>query len=95
MPAYWMAHATVTDPDRYGEYARRATAAIAAHGGRFLTRGGRHVQLEGKDRARNVLIEFPSVEAAEACYNSPEYQTALVFAKDAAERDVVVVEGAS
>jgi uncharacterized protein (DUF1330 family) len=93
MPAYWIAHVKVTDEARYAEYARRAPVAIAAHGGRFLARGGKHVQFEGNDRARNVVVEFPSVEAAEACYNSPAYQEALTFARGAAERDVMVVEG--
>jgi len=40
-----------------------------------------------------VLVEFPSVEAAEACYKSPEYQEAVAFAKDAADRLLVIVEG--
>jgi uncharacterized protein (DUF1330 family) len=51
------------------------------------------VQFEGQDRARNVLVEFPSLEAAERCYRSPEYQAALAHAKGAAERDLVIVEG--
>jgi uncharacterized protein (DUF1330 family) len=93
MPGYWIAHVEVSDPERYGEYARRAGPAIEAHGGRFLARGGRHKQLEGNDRARNVLVEFPSLEAAEACYNSAAYQEALSFARDASVRDLVIVEG--
>lgn len=90
--ALWIAHVTVTDPDAYGLYAKGAKAAIAAHGGEFLARSGRHVQLEGEDRARNVVVRFPSLEAAEACYRSPEYQAALEHAKDSATRDLVIVE---
>jgi uncharacterized protein (DUF1330 family) len=93
MPAYWISHVTVTDPEGYGRYARGAVAAIEAHGGRFLVRSGRYIQLEGNDRARNILVEFPNLEAAEACYRSPEYQAALAHAKGAAERDLVIVEG--
>lgn len=93
MPAYWITHVTVTDEAAYGEYAKRAGPAIAAHGGEFLARGGRYKQLEGRDRPRNVLARFPSLEAAEACYNSPEYQSALAFARGASERDLVIVEG--
>ncbi|ATQ56097.1 DUF1330 domain-containing protein [Paracoccus yeei] len=92
MTALWIAHVTVTDPDAYGEYARLAGPAIAAHGGVFLARGSRYVQLEGADRARNVVARFPSVEDAVACYNSPEYQAALDHARNAAERDLVIVE---
>ncbi|MFN6977852.1 MAG: DUF1330 domain-containing protein [Gemmobacter sp.] len=95
MPAaYWIAHVTVTDPEAYGRYAAIATDAIKAHGGEFLARGGRYVQLEGTDRARNVLARFPSLEAAVACYNSPLYQSGLAHAKGAALRDLVVVEAA-
>jgi uncharacterized protein (DUF1330 family) len=90
--ALWIAHVHVTDPEAYGRYAKGATEAIAAHGGVFLARGGRYAQLEGNDRARNVVARFPSLEAAEACYRSDAYQAALAHAKGAAVRDLVVVE---
>ena len=93
MTAYWIARVKVTDEATYGEYAKRAGPAIAKHGGRFLARAGRFVTLEGAEYPRNVVVEFPSVEAAETCYNSPEYQEALRFAKDASDRLVVIVEG--
>ena len=92
MTALWIAHVNVTDADAYGEYAKLAGAPIAAHGGVFLARGSRYVQLEGKDRPRNVVARFPSVEDAVACYNSDAYQAALEHAKNAAERDLVIVE---
>ncbi len=92
MAALWIAHVTVTDEDAYAKYAAIATEAIAAHGGVFLARGGRYVQLEGKDRPRNVVARFPSLEEAVACYNSPRYQEALSHAKGASERDLMVVE---
>ncbi len=95
MPAYWISHVTVSDEEAYGRYARLATDAITKHGGRFLARGGRHIQMEGRDRPRNVVVEFPSLEAAEACYRSPEYQAALEHAREASERELVLVEGAA
>ncbi|WP_126978622.1 DUF1330 domain-containing protein [Frigidibacter oleivorans] len=92
MTALWIAHVTVTDAEAYGRYAELAGPAIAGFGGVFLARGGRHVQLEGNDRARNVVVRFPSVEAAEACYRSPDYQAALAHARNASVRDLVIVE---
>lgn len=92
MGALWIAHVHVTDEEAYGKYAKIATEAIAEHGGVFLARGGRYVQLEGNDRPRNVVARFPSLEDAVACYNSPRYQEALSFAKGASERDLMVVE---
>jgi uncharacterized protein (DUF1330 family) len=92
MPALWIAHVTVTDADAYGRYAALAGPAIEKHGGHFIARAGRFVQLEGKERPRNVVAKFPSVEAAETCYHSPEYQEALAHARDASERELLIVE---
>ncbi len=90
--AFWIAHVEVTDEAAYALYAKGATVAIQAHGGTFLARGGRYVQLEGRDRARNVLARFPDLETAVACYHSPAYQAALAHARGASIRDLMVVE---
>ncbi|GGX62694.1 hypothetical protein GCM10007385_34780 [Tateyamaria omphalii] len=92
MPALWIAHVTVTDEEAYKKYAAGATIAIADHGGTFIARGGRYVQLEGKDRPRNVVAKFPDVETAERCYHSDAYQTALEHARGASERELLIVE---
>ena len=92
MPALWIANINVTDPENYGKYAKLAGPAIEKHGGEFLARGGRYVQLEGNERTRNVVTRFESIEPAEACYKSPEYQEALSYADGASERDIVVIE---
>lgn len=92
--ALWIAHVEVTDAEAYGKYAQLAGPAIAAHGGVFLSRGGRFVQLEGTARPRNVVARFPSLEAGVACYNSPEYQAALAHATGASIRDLMILEEA-
>lgn len=92
MGALWIAHVTVTDSEAYSKYAELAGPAIAKHGGEFVARGGRFVQLEGKERPRNVVARFPSVDDAVDCYNSPEYQAALNHARGASERELMVVE---
>lgn len=93
MAAYWIAHVTVTDADAYSEYAKRATAAIGAHDGEFLARATRTVWLEGNERERNVVVRFPSVADAERCYHSEAYQEALSYARNAAVRDLCIIEG--
>lgn len=93
MKGYWIAHVTVTDPDAYKFYAEAAPEAFRKYGARILARGGRSQQLEGSGRPRNVLIEFESLEAALACYNSPEYQAAKAKRHGAGEADIVIVEG--
>lgn len=92
MTALWIAHVTVSNEVAYGEYAKRATIVIADHGGIFLARGGFFKQLEGPERSRNVVARFPSLSAAQDCYNSPAYQEALGFAKGASQRELVIVE---
>jgi uncharacterized protein (DUF1330 family) len=90
--ALWIAHVEVTDTDAYGRYAALAGPVINDHGGYFLARSGRYVQLEGVERARNVVARFPSLDKAVECYNSVAYQAALAHAKGASVRDLVVVE---
>ncbi len=92
--AYWVGNVEVTDADVYGEYAKIAQEAIHAHGGKFLARGGRYVQCEGRERARNVVVEFPSLDVAVECYNSERYQEAVSFAAKSSIRDLVLIEGA-
>lgn len=92
MTALWIAHVSVSDPEAYARYAAAAGPAIAEHGGVFLARGGRYQQMEGRDRPRNVVVRFPSFDAAVACYHGSAYKKALSFAKGASERDLVIVE---
>ena len=92
MGALWINHVTVTDPESYAKYAELAGPAIAKHGGTFIARASRYVQLEGQEAPRNVVVRFDTVEAAVACYESPEYQEALSHAIGASERNLVVVE---
>lgn len=93
MKGYWIAHVTVSNPDHYKHYADGTVSAFQKYKARILARGGRHVQLEGAGRPRNVVIEFPSFEEAVACYNSPEYQAAKAKRKDVGIADIVIVEG--
>ena len=90
--AFWVAHVTVTDDEAYGRYAALATKAITEHGGEFLARGGTAIQKEGRAHPRNVVARFPSLEAANACYESATYQEALGHASGASERDLVLIE---
>lgn len=90
---YWIAHVTVTKPERYQEYVAASRAAFTRFGAKMLARGGQCAGLEGNHRARNVVIEFESYQAALDCYASPEYQAAKAKRKGAGEADIVIVEG--
>jgi uncharacterized protein (DUF1330 family) len=85
----------IHDPVEYKKYTDRVPAIIAKFGGRVLARGGRYKVLEGTDKHhRFVVIEFPSLEQAVACHDSPEYTEAASFRRSGAgEVDLIVVEG--
>lgn len=90
---YWIIQVDVTEPERWKAYMAATPAALAKFGARFLVRGGTFTKAEGESRARNSLIEFPSYEAAQACFASPEYQAAKRLRDGAAAMDVVIIEG--
>jgi uncharacterized protein (DUF1330 family) len=84
----------VTDPVRYEDYKRLASASIAAHGGRYLVRGGASEVLDGQWTPRRlVVLQFDSVEQAKAWRYSAEYAEAKKFRDGAAMANMVVVEG--
>ncbi|MFQ5755684.1 MAG: DUF1330 domain-containing protein [Acidiferrobacterales bacterium] len=94
MAAYWIVFMDVTHPDQYEEYKKRTPSALAKYGGKFLARGGRAKILEGDKRdSRIVIIEFPTFEQAIACYSSTEYQEARSFRRNAAQAQIMAVEG--
>jgi uncharacterized protein (DUF1330 family) len=90
---YWIAHITVPDMDAYQPYRARVPAILAAHGGKFLVRAGTQEVVEGTARPRAIVIEFPSLAAAKACYHSPEYQAAKILRTNASTGDICIVEG--
>ncbi|WFR95471.1 DUF1330 domain-containing protein [Rhizobium tumorigenes] len=90
---YWIARVDVHAPERYGEYIAAAKPAFERYEANFIARGGKFVELEGMARGRNVVIEFPSLQHAVDCYNSPEYQVAAKIRQEIATAEMVVVEG--
>ncbi len=90
---YWIAHVDVRDVEQYKAYVAANAKPLAEHGGRFLTRGGRFENPEGSARSRNVVIEFPTYQAALDCWNSPGYQAAIQLRRPVSVADIVIVEG--
>jgi uncharacterized protein (DUF1330 family) len=90
---YWVASMTVLDQEKYDAYRAINGPAFRKYGGKFLVRGGAFENRVGKSRPRNVVIEFPSYEAAKACYDSPEYKKALDARGDGLEIDHIIIEG--
>lgn len=91
--AYWIAHVTIDDPAAYEAYRAANAAPFAEFGARFLVRGGAQQVVEGQARPRSVVIEFPSLQAAQDCYHSAGYQAALALRAPVSAADVIIVEG--
>ena len=92
LKGYWIAHVDLTDPDGYKPYIVASKRPFGKFGARYLVADGRHEVMEGRQRARTVVLEFPSYESALACYRSDDYQVAAALRKGKAEVDLVVIE---
>jgi len=90
---YWIARVDVADPEGYKAYVAANAEPFRKYGARFLVRAGRFENPEGSTRSRNVVIEFPSYQAALDCWKSPEYQKALELRQPVSSMDLVIIEG--
>ena len=94
MAAYIFADVEVTDADAYETYRRQVPALIAAHGGRYLVRGGAAEVLEGdRQPHRHVVLEFPDMAALKSFYGSPEYTKLIAIRQGAATSHLFAIEG--
>jgi uncharacterized protein (DUF1330 family) len=90
---YLIANVDVSDAEAYKAYVAENGVAFAKYGGRFLVRAGQREVPEGQFRARLVVLEFPSYQAASDCYHSPEYAKAIALRRGASVADIAVIEG--
>jgi uncharacterized protein (DUF1330 family) len=90
---YWIVLANVLDMARFGTYTAVAGPLLASFGGRVLARGTVTTVAEGSAAGRPYLVEFPSYEVAQACFNSPGYQEAIKLRHGIAKFDILITEG--
>jgi uncharacterized protein (DUF1330 family) len=90
---YWIVRVDITDQEQYKQYIAANAAPLRKYGARFLVRSGRFESPEGGSRTRNVVLEFPSYEAALECWKSPEYQVAIKLRQPVSTVDLVIIEG--
>jgi uncharacterized protein (DUF1330 family) len=91
--AYWIARIDVSDLEAYKLYAAANQVAFKKYGAKYLVRAGAFESVEGVSRGRNVVIEFPSLQAAQECYKSAEYKEAMAFRNGASVGDLIIIEG--
>ena len=85
---------TIKDAEGMKAYGRAAGPALAESGASILAVDPRPQVLEGEWHAdQTVVIEFESVEAARAWYESPAYQEAARLRHAAADTNAVIVAG--
>ena len=91
--AYVIFTEAIHDQDGMRAYETASTAPIVESGARVLAvDAGR--PLEGEWHGdRTVLLEFDSVEAAQAWYDSPAYQAAAPLRHAAATTNAVILAG--
>jgi uncharacterized protein (DUF1330 family) len=95
MTAYVISEVEVLDEADAARYRELASRSITRHGGRYLVRGAQPQVPEGvwPDRARLVIVEFPSMEQLRRWYASADYAEALAVRRTALDRRLLVVEG--
>lgn len=94
MAVYVIADIEVLDAPLFEEYRQKVPATIAAHGGRYLARGGALEVLEGSwSPKRSVLLEFPDMARFRAWWDSPEYIPLRELRQRATRSNLVVTQG--
>jgi uncharacterized protein (DUF1330 family) len=92
--AYAIFTEQIHDPEAMKEYGRAALPTMAASGARPLVVGPPTEVLEGEwHGTQTVILEFDSVEAAQAWYNSAEYQAAIPKRQAAATTNACIITG--
>jgi uncharacterized protein (DUF1330 family) len=91
---YWVnTYRSISDQAAFDAYARLASPAIQAAGGRYLIRGAPAKAYESGLMQRVVVVEFDSLEQALKAHDTDDYKAALKVLGNAADRDVRIVEG--
>jgi len=90
---YLIAHIRVHDKAAFEEFKKLSGAAIAAHGGRVLVRNPAPDHREGGAEGLAIVIEFDSLDAARAFYESDAYSEARAVRKKISDTDLILVEG--
>ncbi len=92
MPAYLIANYNITNPEGYSAYTASAGPTVLAHGGEILVAGPGAKAVEGNPGAITVVLKFPSMDALQGWYDSPEYQKVLKLRTDNTEGHLVFAE---
>tara|TARA_A100001037_G_scaffold302732_1_gene334973 strand:- start:345 stop:635 length:291 start_codon:yes stop_codon:yes gene_type:complete len=91
---YIIAHPNLTNPEKFiSEYGSKVADVVEQYDGQFLVRGSNVPYREGDPTDLNVVVEFPSLEKAMECKNSPEYKKIEAGRTENMTGMFIVVEG--
>lgn len=94
MKGYWLVMGqAITDPDAQAEYGRQWAPIAAKYGARLVQGAGKAVLQEALSTTRVLIVEFPDLAAAQACYADPDYKAACDFAYKGSKRELLIFEG--
>jgi uncharacterized protein (DUF1330 family) len=93
-PAYYVADFELSDSEAIKPYSANVESTFKPFGGRFIVRGGDPVPLEGQSpKGRLVVIQFDTMEKAQAWYNSPAYAQLRPIRQKAGHSNIYIVQG--
>jgi uncharacterized protein (DUF1330 family) len=90
---YLIAHIRVEDKEAFEAFKQLSGAAIKAHNGRVLVANPMPDHREGEARGLAIVVEFESITAARAFYESDAYSEARAVREKISNADLVLVEG--
>jgi uncharacterized protein (DUF1330 family) len=94
MRAYFIVYEVPHDPEKLHSLAPQLPPTLEAYKGHFIVRGGKFSTLEGEMPFQRIaVLEFPSRQAAESWYHSPDYQRLVALRRQWAHYQVVLVDG--
>ncbi|HEX4091714.1 MAG TPA: DUF1330 domain-containing protein [Streptosporangiaceae bacterium] len=93
MAGYFVANYTITNQAGYKEYLAAVGPTLEAHGAERIVVDRDSELLEGSAGQVTVVLKFATKSAAQAWYESPEYQAIVHLRTDSSEGVGVIAEG--
>ena len=91
--AYMIAEFEVTNAEKFKAYGDATGKQVPEAGGKFVARGGKTFVVAGDAPKRVVIVEWPSLEKAQAYFESSEYKQLVANRDEGAKFRSFVVEG--
>ena len=95
MKGYWLVIGeAIRDEAAQKAYGALWAPIAAKYGARLIANGGAAELKEARQTRRVLIVEFPDLAAARACYDDPAYIAARELAWKASSRELLIFEGA-